>query len=182
VNLSHPEHSTDIEEIKDTTPPVKQQGATPAPQKSPFWSHLDSVAVGLATRAKLSPETPRRAASQDSQEAEDAPGYLTTAQPLLLRGYTGYGHYGARDGYAPPSPATQFTMSPQPSFAPTYGYPYRTSSRSPRKKSHQMVSNSVDVTPPPSVRKMGPASGNSRESPTTVETTTDSDSLPGAST
>ena len=179
-----PEAEQAAEGIEEATPPVKFQGNSQ--QQSPYWSHLDSVAVGLATPAKSSPGTPRRNASYDNQEAEDAPGYLTTAQPLLLRGYhRSYGHYGSLDGYAPPSPATQFQMSPQASFAPTYGYSYKTfasSTKSPRKKSPQSSPDNADVTPPPPVHKVVPTQGKMRESPNTVGTTTDSDSLQGVST
>lgn len=159
----------------EETPPVKFHMQNQQ-QQSPFWSHLDSVAVGLATPAKSSPAaTPHRLVTQDSQDADDLSAYTVSAQPLLLRGYHPYGHYGARDGYAPPSPATQFMMSPQPNFAPTYGYTYN---RSPRKKSSSQAPSPGNLTPPPPVRKVVATHDTLRESPTTVGTTTESESLP----
>ena len=171
MDLPPTEHSVDG---KEATPPVKFQ--LQPQNQSPFWSHLDSVAVGLATPAKSSPAgTPRRFDPQDVQETDDSSGYAASAQPLLLRGYHAYGHYGARDGYAPPSPATQFMMSPQSNFAPTYGYTYN---RSPRKKSPNQTPNAGNLTPPPPVRKVVATHDTPRESPTTVGTSTESESLP----
>lgn len=168
LDIPRTEHSVDD---KEATPPVKFN--TQAQHQSPFWSHLDSVAAGLATPAKT-PGTPQRLDLHDIPDGEELAGYATSAQPLLLRGYHPYGHYGARDGYAPPSPATQFLMSPQPNFAPAYGYTYN--NRSPRKKSPQHTPNAGSVTPPP-VRKVVATHDVSRESPTTVGTTTESESL-----
>uniref|UniRef100_A0A7S3PAP7 Uncharacterized protein n=1 Tax=Amphora coffeiformis TaxID=265554 RepID=A0A7S3PAP7_9STRA len=158
---------------KEATPPVKFHMQAQQ-QQSPFWAHLDSVAVGLATPAKSSPTgTPRRFNPQDVQDNDDSSGYAASAQPIILRAHRHYGHYGARDGYAPPSPATQFMMSPQQNFASTYGYTYN---RSPRKKSPNQTSNTGNLTPPP-VRKIVAPHDTPRESPTTVGTT-ESESLP----
>jgi hypothetical protein len=125
------------------------------------------------------------------------------AQPLLLRQYygTGYGHYGAHDGYAPPSPATQFMMSPQQNFAYNIGYglsPGR-QGRTPRKRT--VMANANHAPPLPMAQKtstlsptaptsstthnntnslMPPRSvykGMERVSPSTVGTTTDSSDL-----
>lgn len=172
VDIEIPQSENSVDE-KEATPPVKFN--MQAQHQSPFWSHLDSVAAGLATPAK-SPGTPRRDV-HEIQDGDELAGYATAAQPLLLRGYHPYGHYGARDGYAPPSPATQFLMSPQPNFAPAYGYTYH---RSPRKKSPQQTPNAGEMTPPP-VRKVVAAHDVSRESPTTVGTATESESLPEGS-
>ena len=169
IHLSPNEQQIDE---KEGTPLVKFP--TEAQQQSPFWAHLENVAVGLATPAKSSPGTPRRREAPEGIENEDFSGYATSAQPLLLRGYPHYGHYGARDGYAPPSPATQFMMSPQPNFAPAYGYNYNI--RSPRKKMPQTPTTG-NVTPPPAVRKLVTPHETPRESPTTVGTSTESESL-----
>lgn len=155
----------------------------PGQQHSPLWSHLDSVAGGLATPGKSSPGTPCRGTSGEGYDTEGV-GYGPGAQPPLLRGYPHYGHYGARDGYAPPSPATQFMMSTQPNFAP-YGYSYAQSpggtGKSPRKKKSPVAhvkNNSQHLTPPPSVHKVAATNSTLGESPTTVETTTETESLP----
>jgi hypothetical protein len=155
----------------------------PGQQHSPLWSHLDSVAGGLATPGKSSPGTPCRGTSREGYDAEGV-GYGPGAQHLFLRGYPHYGHYGARDGYAPPSPATQFMMSTQPNFAP-YGYSYGQSpggtGKSPRKKKSpvaQVKSNTQNLTPPPSVQKLVATNNTSGESPTTVGSTTETESLP----
>jgi hypothetical protein len=121
----------------------------------------------------------------------------TNAQPLLLRQYygTGYGHYGAHDGYAPPSPATQFMMSPQQNFSYNFGYglsPGR-QGRTPRKPRTVVAS----APPLPMAQKTSTLSptatttthndpmmpsrsvykGMERVSPSTVGTTTDSSDL-----
>ena len=135
---------------------------------SPFWSHLDraTLAMGLATPAKASPVTPRRASdnrddeqdpSEESTEDEEKEaGFAANAQPLLLRPnqYYGYGPTYGGEGYGPPSPATQFMMSPQASFAYNYGYGF-----SPRRPPRSSVKKSPTETP------------KGRESPSTVETT-----------
>jgi len=113
---------------------------------------------------------------------------------------------GEGGGYGPPSPATQFMMSPQASFAYSYGYgfsPGRQSGRNtttPRagrklppsslagesssKQStastpqlHETTVGSSSLTPPPAVRKISPQVSTERESPSTVETSTESESL-----
>jgi len=164
------EHSVDG---KEATPPVKFNMQVQQ-QQSPFWAHLDTVAVGLATPAKSSPAgTPCRPNPNDVHTTDDLSGYVASAQPIILRAHHHYGHYGARDGYAPPSPATQFMMSPQQNFASAYGYTYN---RSPRKKSPSQTQNVGNLTPPP-VRKIDVENDTTRESPTTVGTTTESESL-----
>lgn len=92
---------------------------------SPYWSHLDqaTLAMGLATPAKVSPSTPRRRHSNKQQHEEEVgddeyPGFnnnIVAQAPLIRQQYYGY------DAVAP-SPATQFMMSPQASFAYNYGY------------------------------------------------------------
>lgn len=134
-------------------------------------------------------------AGYSHEEKSSSNGFSSNAQPLLLRQYYGgYSHYGAHDGYAPPSPATQFMMSPQQNFAYNIGYglsPGR-QGRTPRKRTVVANANApplpmaqktptlsptattttknAPLMPPPSVHK-----GMERISPSTVETTTDSD-------
>jgi len=115
-------------------------------QASPYWAHLDqaTMAMGLATPAKTTPHsTPGRRKNE-----HDSYGSMG---PYVRQHY--YGHpYPAADPYAPPSPATQFMMSP--------GYHY--SSWSPHRNPKNMQKRLSTV----------PA----RDSPTTVETTPDSES------
>ena len=109
--------------------------------------------------------------------------------------------YGAREGYVPPSPATQFMMSPQASSQAAayyaqnynggpYGFsPHRHSWRQPHHPSsspgvtrklnqtpvkQQPESSSEIVTPPPAVRKV---TENGRDSPVTAETMAESESI-----
>jgi len=98
---------------------------------SPYWGHLDHATLammGIATpqTATASPQTPARNTPNSPGEVKSSQvesGYSMNAQPLLLRQqYYGYNGYGAREGYGPPSPATQFMMSPQNNFAYNYGY------------------------------------------------------------
>lgn len=104
---------------------------------SPYWGHLQDHAtlsmMGLSSPPGSIPPTPHRNGEPSSNQEEvstaDVKNSLN-AQPLLLRQqYYGYG-YGSREGYAPPSPATQFMMSPQASFAYNYGYGFSPSRRS----------------------------------------------------
>lgn len=97
---------------------------------SPYWGHLDHTTLammGIATPQGIpSPETPLRGLPQSpdglpTETGESSMVAPVNAQPLLLRPpYPSYGYYGTHEGYGPPSPATQFMMSPQANFG--YGY------------------------------------------------------------
>jgi hypothetical protein len=147
---------------------------------SPFWSHLDraTIAMGLATPAKTTPGTPRREGEVEVAAVQDnKSGFAVNAQPLLLRPnhYYGYGTYGVEQGYGPPSPATQFMMSPQASFAYNYGYGFSPRRRAtPRTHRTTSATPSTKITPPPTVLKstIDPAAVlTDRQSPVTVDTT-----------
>jgi hypothetical protein len=88
--------------------------------------------MGLSSPPGSMPPTPHRNGDSNPNEEDMATADIKNslnAQPLLLRQqYYGYG-YGSREGYAPPSPATQFMMSPQASFAYNYGYGFSPSRR-----------------------------------------------------
>eukprot|EP00980_Cylindrotheca_fusiformis_P023196 scaffold10201_cov119-Cylindrotheca_fusiformis.AAC.13 len=105
---------------------------------SPYWGHLDHATLAMMGIASpqgggASPQTPARGLHTNAEDMAQQPennAYAINAQPLLLRQqYYGFAGYGAREGYGPPSPATQFMMSPQASFA--YSYGYGTSPRNP---------------------------------------------------
>lgn len=195
-------HSMHTEPFAGGTTPYKYDpNAMPM---SPFWAHLDraTLAMGLATPQTNPPKTPHRQEgdnekndddilheNSDLQESDTA-GFVGNAQPLLLRQSQYYG-YGS---YAPPSPATQFMMSPQASFAYNYGYgvsPSRTNSHiKPHGKgaaspdSHGKLGRNVsEGRTNPSVVSRQLASkvdqNDDRDSPSTVETTTESESLAG---
>lgn len=106
---------------------------------SPYWSHLDqaTLSMGLATPSKNTPPRQSRGVSLENH---------TAVAPLLRQPYVG--------GHFPPSPATQFLMSPQKQQQPK-----KTFSRTPKKP----------VAAPTPVSK--------NESPSTVETTCESESL-----
>jgi hypothetical protein len=170
---------------------------------SPYWAHLDraTLAMGLATPAKASPSTPRRHGKPDDKrddleggegektDSGEENGFAVNAQPPLLRHnqYYGYGPYGGaatEGGYGPPSPATQFMMSPQANFAYNYGYGFspgrvdarstpRQNKRTPVKVNTPTAATTDNLTPPHAVHKAVP----DRESPSTVETTTETESL-----
>jgi hypothetical protein len=178
-------------------------------QHSPYWGHLDraTIDMGLATPAKASPSTPRRRKGKSEDKRDDQEGeaeksestvdceekengFAANAQPLLLRHnqYYGYGPYaGAPEGgYGPPSPATQFMMSPQAGFAFNYGYgfssPHRnsTSARSTPRSSKKTLM--LDSPPAATNTTMAPSSpvrkvAADRESPSTVDTTTETTSI-----
>lgn len=97
---------------------------------SPYWGHLDHTTLammGIGTpQGMTEPQTPSRGLHSSPESHAAARGEDTTtasvnAQPLLLRQYPSYGYYGNREGYGPPSPATQFMMSPQGNFGYAYG-------------------------------------------------------------
>lgn len=134
---------------------------------SPYWSHLDqaTLAMGLATPARVTPSTPHRrtksstvsssaSSSSDFHHRHHSKDFLDHATAPLLRA-----HHYYMEGYAPPSPATQFMMTPQhhhlaSSFA-NYGYATGFSPRRLQKTEEERVGVS---------------------SPETVETTTESES------
>ena len=154
---------------------------------SPYWSHLvDGATQSLATPAK-SPTTPSRPSPASALlhvppppfvDESDSGGSMP-AQPLLLRGYPyGYGHYGARGGYAPPSPATQFMMAPTNQSSNFY-YGAYSGSYSPGRgvglrRSPKM--GGITSIPPTPVRKMADIVSEP-PSPSTVGTCTETDSL-----
>jgi hypothetical protein len=193
----------------DEQTPYKYDPNNVQPQQhSPYWAHLDqaTVAMGLATPHKASPSTPRRRSGKPEEKRDDLEaeadksestdceekenGFAANAQPLLLRHsqYYGYGPYaGAPEGgYGPPSPATQFMMSPQAGgFAYNYGYgfssPHRSGARSTPRSSNKKTTT-LDTAPadpmsaPPSPVVVRKATAD-RESPSTVGTTTETESF-----
>jgi hypothetical protein len=147
---------------------------------SPYWSHLDRATMAItATPAKTTPSTPRRGTDKhaESEAEQNADGAWNHAQPPLLRQqyYGGYG-YEPGAGYGPPSPATQFMMSPQASFAYQSGYGV-----SPRRRSTPRACTSLEKTPTTGnlVATSTPVHkiAEDRNSPSTVETTTESESM-----
>jgi hypothetical protein len=131
---------------------------------SPYWSHLDqaTISMGLATPAAI-PSTPQRKAKAALNDDESKESYVANAQPLLLRNqyYHGYGpQYDSP--YGPMSPATQFLMSPQANF---YNYGYGTPPSRPSPTAPPSHPVSVAISP----KTMG------RESPSTIDTTTESE-------
>jgi hypothetical protein len=122
---------------------------------SPYWGHLDHATLammGIATPSPgaSSPQTPAKTnhLSPDEVAKQESDPSTMSAQPLLLRQqYYGFG-YGAREGYGPPSPATQFMMSPQANFAYNYGYGV-----SPRKSSSHRKRDARNGSNPPADSK-----------------------------
>ena len=186
-----PKGSTEKEQKEDhtseVTPQLKASPLLQSPQQhqkfSPYWSHLvDGAAQSLATPAK-SPSTPNRPGSARMHlppppplvdESVDARSSMS-AQPLLLRGYPyGYGHYGARGGYAPPSPATQFMMAPASQTCAFYYGGYSASYSPGRGSARRSPKLNTSQELPTPVRKMVAVVS---ESPSTVETCTETESL-----
>lgn len=167
----------------DQTPYKYDPSKTP---RSPYWGHLDAtIAMGLAT-----PQTnvkPENVGFMSPEEGADV-AHLGNAQPLLLRQSQYYG-YGPVSNY-PPSPATQFMMSPQANFAYNYGYGYSPSPAHGHARSHYKHSPHVQGTnlssslkqaapglsPITSGRKSSDKADD-RISPSTVETITESETI-----
>lgn len=183
ANSQHGVQATPNEETGGDQTPYKYNPA------SPYWGHLDHTTLammGIATpQAVSTPQTPARRAHSSpvvtTDNTDDLSGATVNAQPLLLRQqYPSYGYYGSREGYGPPSPATQFMMSPQANFG--YGYngydnfsqgwvstPQKTPPNLSRSKGvTNTTAKSPVMTPPPRQK---------RESPSTVETTVETASL-----
>lgn len=97
--------------------------------------------------------------------------------------------YGAREDYVPPSPATQFMMSPQANSqaAAYYAHNYNGGAYgfSPHRRGwrqhHEHLSipqvEKTDVTPPPAVRKVTDSGRDSPVTATTAETLAESESI-----
>jgi hypothetical protein len=126
---------------------------------SPYWGHLDQASLammgimtpqGLAS-AHTPSNKPRPSNVGVADDGEVPTGGHMNAQPLLLRQhqYTSYGAlYANRDGYAAPSPATQFMMSPQSNFG--YGYGAYGGFSPTRTDAHrEMVHSPMAVIPVP---------------------------------
>lgn len=168
------------------------------PNRSPYWAHLDStVAMGLSTPQTHIKENQNHRAYISPEEGADPAG-ANGAQPLLLRQNQYYG-YGQVNNYGPPSPATQFMMSPQQNFAMNYGYGYSPNQQ--QQQTHVLPSHSKQTSPKrgASYRKgtnssslkrvplgLFPAASDGakstpikhdRQSPSTVETIAESDAL-----
>ena len=117
---------------------------------SPYWGHLQDHAtltmMGLSSPAGSMPPTPHRNGEPSDSQEDTANGDMknsVNAQPLLLRHqYYGYG-YGSREGYPPPSPATQFMMSPQASFAYNYGYGFSPARPHPSGTQRKLLNTSI---------------------------------------
>lgn len=168
---------------------------------SPYWSHLDqaTIAMGLATPAKPpTPMTPPRGDDKRDDELDKEassfhvePAFHATAQaPLLRQHYYSHGNYhraGSVGGmnhecYVPPSPATQFMMSPHahpnPSFPYNYGYgfsprrPVRTMT-TPRHLANKSIPEKAAMSTPRDCESLAPVPMQ-RPSASTVDITTDS--------
>jgi hypothetical protein len=131
----------ETQHFEESTPYKYGDADTSYAMLSPaYWSHLDqaTLAMGLATPAMVSPSTtPRRTVGRRKKsDGDDITSSGTTAAeveypttthcaPLLLPGHRSYYGPNSRPRHVvPPSPATQFMMSPQASFAYSYGYGY----------------------------------------------------------
>jgi hypothetical protein len=179
---------------------------------SPYWSHLDqaTIAMGLATPAKPpTPMTPTRGDDKrdDDQEKNSSnftgqlPSYaLNAPAPLLRQHYYSLSNFSrsasaigntSLDGFVPPSPATQFMMSPHAmppgSFGYSYGYgfsprrPVR-SMATPRHLASSTIPEKGTVLSPLGTNQATLAPQNleqriERQSPSTVETNADAENV-----
>jgi hypothetical protein len=176
---------------------------------SPFWGHMEYqmhstlAMTGIVTPHKA-PPPPNHGLKEGEEIKERSGAEEIEAQPLLINQphYYPYGSaYG--EGYVPPSPATQFMMSPQAnSQAAAYyaaynaggynhGYyhsPRRVTQRRRQKRTPPRSggSNGRDLqkdanSPPPVIRKANTATVEAgSDSEHTAATTTESDSVPGS--
>lgn len=186
--------------------PYKDYAQAQVPM-SPFWSHMEYqmhstlAMTGIVTPHKAPPSTPRglqvpeeERSEGDQQETDE--GEEIDAKPLYANHhYYPYGYGGTAEGYVPPSPATQFMMSPQANsqaaayYAAAAGYnPYYHQSparRSARRRGKRTTpprsakkEDSTNMTPPPSViRKTVDAEAS--DSDHTAATAAESESVSG---
>lgn len=199
--------SVPIEDVQPTDSTPFKYDPDSSITQSPYWSHLDqgTIAMGLATPVKPpTPMTPRHRYNDNEKEGgiywEKESTFATKAQaPLLRQHYYSVGNYSlnssagvyGHDGYIPPSPATQFMMSPHAhlnaGFAYNYGYGFspRRNGRAtstPRNVASKTIPEKGAISSPLEVTKMllpsaKPVQTRERHSPSTVETTTDSESF-----
>lgn len=117
---------------------------------SPYWGHLDHTTLammGIASpQGALSPQTPSKGNTSTPEEMKaqqhEISAFSANGQPLLLRQqYYGYG--------VPPSPATQFMMSPQNvAYNYTFGQsPHSSSPSDPRSDLSEKKNDTHTVTP-----------------------------------
>jgi hypothetical protein len=188
---------------------------SPHVPNSPFWGHLDynTLAIsGIMTPQGKMPPTPSHRLHHGEEETieeekKESPQIdATMASPHQFNGVQYYPPpiFGAaREGYAPPSPATQFMMSPQANSqaAAYYAYSYPThyymsphrhgGRRTPPHKSspapshngnkeellQKVEENGVELAPHAQICK--PAESSGRSSPATVATMAESESVSG---
>jgi hypothetical protein len=122
---SYPVQSPDEEKAES---PTKSDDLN----SSPFWSHLDRASLAMIA-------TPAKSAQPFSTPRKQKNNAGVNARPLLLQQQQQQQQYYGQflyEGYGPPSPATQFMMSPQANYFSYYGSsPGKTKDRSPRKPS-----------------------------------------------
>jgi len=102
-------------------PSPEQQATASSVPPSPYWGHLDPLAMtGLASPPSNLKDS-ERYSQENSNRKQRPPKNFTTraygahaAKPLLIHPSGPYYHRPNGGGYAPPSPATQFynTLSP----------------------------------------------------------------------
>jgi len=194
--------------------PEQQQQQTPykgdynhAVPMSPFWGHMDYqvqatlAMTGIVTPHKA-PAPSSRGVKEDEEKKEHCGGEQEIdAQPLLIN-QPHYYPYGSAYGeaYVPPSPATQFMMSPQANSQAAayyaaynnaaagggYNHGYYHSPRRPNQRRRQKrtpprsAKKEHDASsPPPVIRKViaTTAPETSSDSEHTAATTTESDSV-----
>jgi hypothetical protein len=175
-------------------------------QMSPFWGPMDYhmhqtlAHAGIMTPQKAAaPFTPHR--TRKGEEDNNGISEIE-AQPLLLAHNAHYHPYGQMYGetYMPPSPATQFMMSPQANAQAAayyaaynqgglrafHGSPARSSARRRTKRTSPTSSvkkmQDCQVIPPPAIRniaEMTSAPEESSDSELTAATAAESESIVG---
>jgi hypothetical protein len=132
-----PAHPADLPEGYAAQSPEEEKADSPTKSddltSSPFWSHLDQASLAMIA-------TPAKSAKPFSTPRKQKNNAGVSARPLLLQHQQQQHHpyYGQfqYESYGPPSPATQFMMSPQANYFSYYGSsPGKNKDRSPRKPS-----------------------------------------------
>jgi len=160
-----------------------------------YQMHTTLAMSGIVTPHKAPPSTPRGLKKdEEGQEGEEEKKENTEteeieAQPIFVNPhYYSYGYGASADGaYVPPSPATQFMMSPQANSqaAAYYAFNPYYSQQSPRRSvrhrgkggSPPRAEESKISNPPPMIRKTSDADPDISDSEVTCTTVADSESV-----
>ena len=157
-----PETPTAVPHVQ-TVSPAADGTEQPSTMESPYWQHIDEATLAMVATPSV-PSTPSVLSTpRKKNEAVMGDALNGATAPLVRQQY----YHPPNFGYAPPSPATQFMMSQTPQAS---GFPYKYGS--PNRSRTPMKPPPSTATPSDLTKPKG------RESPSTLETTDETESTP----